>query len=392
LPHLLPALALVLTALGLSGCGATKDLFGSEEDNSATPNPLTEIAIEQKVEQLWSSSVGDGPEDLFLQLTTAVANGYVFAVDRKGRISAYEVESGKRVWETNLKRAIGGGPGVGSGVVVVGTREARVIALSPATGELLWKTRVSSEVLSPPQAAEGVVVVRTVDGKLIGLDAVDGSRLWIYDRGVPALTLRGTSTPVIADGVAVSGFDGGRLVAVALDSGQPLWETRIALPSGRSELERMVDIDGNILISDRTVYVVSFQGRTAAVDLDTGTILWRRDMSSHAGLGLDNTAVYVTDELSHVWALDRDSSASIWKQANLESRQLTAPVRVGDHVIVGDFEGYVHWLRVDDGAPVARARVGNHGIISAPTVWQDIAFVYERGGKLAALRLAAFGE
>ena len=370
----------------LSGCGAVNNYLGGE-DNTAQPAALEEIIPQVKIIELWSHSVGAGPEDLFLKLTASVAGGRVFAADRKGRVSAFDAVSGELLWVTKTKKAIGGGPGVGSGVVVVGTRNGAVLALSPADGTIIWKSRVSSEVLSSPKASEGVVVVRTVDGKLFGLNATDGEHLWIYDRGVPTLSLRGTSAPVISSGVAVAGFDGGRLVGVSLLTGQPLWETQIALPNGRSELDRMVDIDGTIAIDDQTVYVVTFQGRTAAVDLFSGTILWRRDMSSHAGIGLDKAAVYVTDEESHVWALDRTNSASIWRQTGLEARSLTPPVSFKNYIVVGDFDGYVHWLRRDDGEFVGRIRVDSDGIIAAPVASEDILYVYGRGGTLAALQV-----
>jgi len=242
-------------------------------------------------------------------------------------------------------------------------------------------------VLAAPRAAEGVVVIYSIDGKVHGLSAENGETLWTYDRGVPALTLRGASSPALAPGVAVVGFDSGRVVALSLHGGQPLWETRVALPSGRSELERMVDIDGDLLIADNTVYVVTFQGRTAALDLDTGAILWRRDMSSHEGMGLDDQALYVTDDRSHVWALDRDSSSSIWKQDRLEGRALTSPASFDQYVIVGDFDGYVHWLSRDDGQFMARTRVDSSGIITAPVAAGDLVYVFGRSGKLAALRV-----
>ena len=382
----LAAYSLMAALCLLSGCGTVNTYLGGE-DNTTPPAELEEIVSPIKIVELWSHSVGAGPEDLFLKLTATVDAGRVFAADRKGRVSAFDAVTGERLWETNTKRAIGGGPGSGSGVVVVGTRNGAVLALSPEDGTILWKSRVSSEVLSSPKASDGIVVVRTVDGKLFGLSATDGERLWIYDRGVPTLSLRGTSAPVISSGVAVAGFDGGRLVGVSLDNGQPLWETLVALPTGRSELDRMVDIDGTIAIDDQTVYVVTFQGRTAAVDLFSGTILWRRDMSSHAGIGLDKTAVYVTDEESHVWALDRTNSASIWRQTGLQARNLTPPVSFKNYIVVGDFDGYVHWLRRDDGEFVGRIRVDSDGIIAAPVATEDVLYVYGRGGTLAALQI-----
>ena len=380
------AFGVAIAALLLSGCSTVTNYLGAEA-NTTPPAELPDITPQVKVFELWSHSVGAGPEDLFLKLNAVVTAGRVFAADRKGRVSAFDAVSGDLLWRTNTKKPIGGGPGSGSGVVVVGTRNGDVLALSPVDGALLWKSRVSSEVLSSPKASDGIVVVRTIDGKLFGFSAIDGERLWIYDRGVPSLSLRGTSAPVIASGVAVAGFDGGRLVGIQLKTGRPLWETLVALPTGRSEFDRMVDIDGTIAIGDQTVYVVTFQGRTAAVDLFSGTILWRRDMSSHAGIGLDETAVYVTDEESHVWALDRTNSASIWRQTGLEGRNLTPPVRFKDFIVVGDFDGYIHCLRRDDGQFVGRIRVDSDGIIAAPVATDDVLYVYGRGGTLAALQI-----
>ena len=370
----------------MSGC-STVGTYLAGDDNTTPPAELEEIVPEVKIKEIWSHSVGAGPEDLFLKLTASLSSGRVFTADRKGRVSAFDALTGKSLWVKKTKKSIGGGPGSGSGVVVIGTRNGEVIGLSPVDGDILWNARVSSEVLSSPKVSEGVVVVRTVDGKLFGLSATDGERLWIYDRGVPSLTLRGTSDPVVSSGIAVAGFDGGRTVAVSLQTGRPMWETLIALPSGRSELDRMVDIDGTIVIDDQTVYVATYQGQTAAVDLFSGSILWRRDMSSYAGIGLDSSALYVTDSESHVWALDRATSASIWRQTGLQARNLTPPVRFKDYVVVGDFDGYIHCLRRDDGGIVGRRRVDKDGIISAPVIGENTLYIYSLSGTLTALEI-----
>jgi outer membrane protein assembly factor BamB len=332
------------------------------------------VEFEPQVElrEVWSRDVGAGADKYYLKLVPALDEGRVFAATRKGDVSAYDAETGERLWETDTEVPIGGGPGVGSGVVVVGSTEGSVVALSPADGAILWKTRVSSEVLSAPHGVDGIVVVYAADGTLYGLNATNGEQVWIYDRGVPALTLRGTSAPAVAPGVTVCGFDSGRLVAVSINDGQPLWETRVAVPSGRSELERMVDIDGDVIISDGTVYAVTFQGRTAAVDLISGTLLWRRDMSSHAGLGISDDALYVTDTDSHVWALDRASSASLWRQDKLAARGLTSPVTFEEFVALGDS---------------ARVKVDGDGIIAPPIASATLLYVYGRSGKLVALGL-----
>ncbi|HSS65607.1 MAG TPA: outer membrane protein assembly factor BamB, partial [Gammaproteobacteria bacterium] len=278
-------------------------------------------------------------------------------------------------------------PGGGEGLVLVGSSDGEVVALSAETGEERWRTRVTSEVLAPPVGANGVVVTRTADGKLFGLSVSDGSQLWVYDRSVPVLTLRGTSMPVLVSGAAVSGFDSGQLAAVSLENGQTLWESRIATPRGRSELERLVDIDADPLVADGVVYAVTFQGRIAALDLFSGNLIWQRDMSSYAGLGLHNEIIYVTDADSFVWALDRRNSASLWRQDKLKGRQLTAPLGFERYVVVGDFEGYVHWLSREDGRMLARVRVDRSGILAAPVAYRDIVFIYGKGGTLTALQV-----
>jgi outer membrane protein assembly factor BamB len=262
-----------------------------------------------------------------------------------------------------------------------------VIALSAEDGALRWRVRVSSEVLAPPRASGGVVVVRTVDGRLAGLDGLTGGRLWAYDRSVPILTLRGTSPPVITHDAVLAGLDSGRLVAVALRDGRALWEQQITQPRGRSELERMVDIDAEPVVANETVYVVTYQGSIAALDLFSGRGRWQREMSSNTGLGVDSRHVYVSDTLGQVWAMDRASGSAVWRQARLKGRGLTAPVAVGEHVVVGDAEGYLHWLRRDDGQFAARTRLDSAGIAAAPVVADgETVFVYGKGGTLAAVR------
>jgi outer membrane protein assembly factor BamB len=209
----------------------------------------------------------------------------------------------------------------------------------------------------------------------------------VYDRSVPILTLRGTSMPVLVSGAAVSGFDSGQLVAISLENGQTLWEQRIAVPRGRSELERLVDIDADPLVADAVVYAVTFQGRIAALELFSGNVIWQREMSSYAGLGVQDEIIYVTDSDSFVWALDRRNSASLWRQDKLKWRQLTAPLGVGRYVVVGDFEGYVHWLSREDGRMLARVRVDSSGILASPVAYRDIVFIYGRGGTLTALQV-----
>lgn len=377
---------LLLVLVGsLAGCSTLKGYLPAK-DTSEPPAPLVEFTPQVQVDVLWSRDVGVGSKDEQLALVPALAGERIFAADAKGRVKAFDAVGGELLWETEVKARISGGTGAGDGLVLLGTTDGEVIAIDQDSGEERWRMRVSSEILSPPTASSGVVVVRTVDGKLFGLNSTTGQRVWIYDRTVPVLTLRGTAAPVIEGDIVLNGFDNGRLVAVSLHDGRSLWESRIALPSGRTEIERMVDLDAEPVVVGDTVYAVTFQGRVAALDLYSGRTLWRRDMSSYAGLGADTDSLYVTDDMSHVWALDRYTSASLWRQTKLQARMVTAPVRLHGHVVVGDGQGYLHLMDREDGQFVGRARIDSAGIVVPPVVREDTIYVLGRGGSLAALQ------
>ena len=379
------ALVALSLLVGVTGCGTISE-YVSGTDNVEPPAELVRFDETVAVKTLWRRNVGAADSKRRVRLVPAAQDTKIFAADRKGRVRAFDASTGDSIWDTDTDQPISGGPGTGEGLVLVGTKEGEVLALEASDGKIRWRARVSSEVLAAPQAAQGVAVVRTGDGKLFGLNVADGARLWVYDRTVPVLTLRGTSAPIIHAGLAICGFDNGRLVGVALEDGQPAWDTRVALPRGRTDLERLVDIDSQPTVEGDAVYVATFQGRVAAVDLRSGQVLWRRDMSSHAGIGVDAGALYVTDEQNYVWALDRSNSASLWRQTKLRGRGLTAPVSYGDYVVVGDQEGYLHWMRREDGQFVARQNIDGNGIAAAPLVVGDTLFVYGRGGTLAALK------
>lgn len=380
--------------LTLSGCSTTRE-FGAGisksignwmggEDNSAPPTPLEEFAPTAVVKESWSTDVGDGTDEQFLKLLPTVVGDRIYSAERGGRVAAFNAGTGQSYWSVDIDERISGGPGVGEGLVLVGTREAEVVALSEADGKQRWRTAVSSEVLAPPRAAQGVVVVHTGDGSITGLDAVTGKRLWSYDRSTPTLTLRGSSAPLIADDLVIAGFDNGRLVALDIKTGKLAWEAVVAVSTGRSDLERMVDIDGEPLRVDDTIYVATYQGRVAAVSLISGEVRWARDFSSYAGIAVDDSYLYLTDSNGIIWAFDRDTGSAVWRQEKLKSRAPTAAALVGDYLVVGDLEGYLHWLRRSDGQFAARARVDESRIIAPPVAEGGSIYAYSSAGTLAA--------
>ena len=397
-------ITLLIVAVILSGCAATERVtsyFKGGSDNAEPPNPLVEFRPLINVIELWKKNNGVGTDEQYLKLAPVIVNQRLYIVDSAGSIGAMDATNGKRLWQRKIDASesidgdsgwlrgggdihITGGPGYGENTLMVGSLEGEVISLSAENGSELWRTRVSSEILSAPQRASDIVIVRTIDGKVFGIDGDKGRRLWIYDRTVPPLTLRGTSTPAIDSGIVVAGFDGGKMAALDVRTGKLLWETSISAARGRSELERMVDIDSEPMIVDGTVYIATFQGHVAAVQLETGRILWSSDLSSYAGFSADEQNIYVSDEDSHVWALDRFSGSVLWEQDNLHARATTAPAAIGDQIVVGDLEGYLHWISKKTGEFTARERLCKDPVIAKPIVVGKIVYAYCSDGRLAA--------
>ncbi|HWR87545.1 MAG TPA: outer membrane protein assembly factor BamB [Acidiferrobacterales bacterium] len=368
-------------ALALGGCS----WFGGPDVEQ--PAVLVEFEPSAAITQVWSVDIGTGPDRQFLRLGPARHEDTIYTVDVKGRVHALAQQDGKERWRTDLDLAITGGVGFGDDLVLVASRKGAVVALDKSKGQELWRAQVASEVLAPPAADAGVVVVQSVDGKLTGLASANGKRLWTFDRSEPALSLRGTAIPVILSDAVLTGFASGKIVAVNLKNGRLLWETPVAQPQGRSEIERLIDVDVPVLVSGRTLLAAAYQGKIVAVNLESGRLLWSRDISTYSALAADSSNVYVSDVRGHVYALDLQSGSTVWKQDKLALRRLSAPTVTGNAVAVADFEGYVHWLAREDGRFLARERAARAAVLAAPIADGATLYVNTQNGYLAALRL-----
>jgi outer membrane protein assembly factor BamB len=370
------------------GVSGISDYFRGGEDNADPPSPLVEYSPEIKLEVVWKESVGVGAEEQSLKLIPAIGNGKIVAADLEGVVQARSLTTGNLIWETETDVHFSGGPGLGASSVILGSSDAEVVALDIETGQVLWKSAVSSEVLSVPVVADGVVVVRTTDGSVFALDEKTGGKRWTYERAVPALSLRGTGSPLIVEDNVIGGYDNGKLMALRLADGKYSWETSISIPKGRSEIERLVDLDVDPIVISGVIYVASYQGGIAAVSELDGDVLWRNEnISSHSGLSSDARYLYLADSESHVWQLDQRSGASLWKQKDLHQRRLTAPAAYENYVVVGDFEGYVHWLSGIDGRQLGRVQITDGPIDAKPIVVDDTVYVYAKDGTLAAVKV-----
>ncbi len=390
---------LLLTGLfGLGGCTYLDSLMGEEEEIIDPPALLVDFPASLDVKQIWDRNTGKGTDEQYLMLAPVIDGERIYVASTDLKVVALNATNGKSLWTHTLSIAKGGGfwsggdevhltggPGFGSSMVFTGSSKGDVVASNAETGEEVWVSTLSSEILSAPQiATDGTVVVRTLDGKIYGLSGNNGRRLWSFDQTVPALTLRGTSAPAIDGPMVVAGFDGGRVVALEVSSGRVMWETSIATPTGRSELDKMVDIDATPIIRDGVVYVSTYQGQMAALTANSGRMLWNRDMSSFAGFTIDDTNIYITDSKSVVWALDRLNGTPMWKQEGLLNRQVTAPAVLGNYLVAGDFEGYLHWMDKTTGGFVARQKISGDRIIAPPLSANNVIYTFSTDGNLAA--------
>jgi len=389
--------AVLTTSLLLSGCTAfdvasdmvselSDSLFG-DDDSADPPAALTEYKAELEVDVLWKESVGDGADKKFLKLIPAVQSDRIYAADRNGKLQARSTTNGELVWETDSELAYSAGPSIGRDVLVMGCTSGEVAAYDIATGEQKWLTTVPSEAQAVPAISKGIVIIRTTDGKVIALREADGSRIWLSESSVPALSVRGAGTPLILDRTVIVGSANGKLQALQLSDGKNMWESTIAIPSGRSEIERLVDLDVDPVNRRGLVFISSFTAGTSAASEVDGEVVWRNpEISSYAGLNADYRYLYVTDTNSEVSQLDQRNGASLWKQKELHNRKLTAPVVYGNYVVVGDFEGYVHWLATSDGRQLGRVQVSSSAIEANPVVVDTTVYIYAKDGTLAALK------
>jgi len=393
---------LLLVLVMLSACGTMDKITNylrTDQDNTEPPTPLVEFKQGLNVIKLWSENTGSGTRKQYLQLAPIIANQKLYVVDINGDIECLDATNGESQWSRNLHyslpsklkfwsnadtETITGGPGYGENTIFIGTSKGQVIAYGADRGEELWRAQVTSEVLSPPQEQNNIVIVRTLDGKIFALDGKNGKPLWNYDRTVPNLTLRGTSTPVIYDNIVIAGSDSGHLAALELKTGKVLWEAPITAPRGTTDLERMVDIDSTPVVVNGIIYVATYRGDVVAIQMESGREMWRRELSTYAGFSADDNNIYITDENSHLLALERYSGNSVWKQEKLHARGATAPAVIGNYIVVGDLEGYVHWLNKETGDFVARSRIAKERIIAKPLVVGKFIYVYCSDGTLAA--------
>ena len=378
----------------LMACSST-----DEEDEKTKIADLPEIKQQFEPKVVWHESVG-GVSSYFSRLKPMVAYNTVFSASRDGDVYAYDVLNGKEKWHSDLsdlehKRGffdskksamLSGGVTVGENKVFIGSENGKLYALDAKNGDLVWQRTVKGEIIAKPAVDSGMVVVNTVSGLTEAFNSTDGKQEWVIEQEVPPLSLRGTSAPVIASGGVLIGSASGELKVFILASGQEGWTAQIGEASGSTELDRVIDVDSSAVIFGDKIYAIASRGNLSAIDLRSGRIIWKRQFSSYRSIAIDGNNIFITDVKGHVYSLDRINGLEQWSQLSLTNRNVTGPVVMGNYVVVGDFEGYLHWLNKDTGEIVAQHNVDGSGVYATPVVVDGVLYAQSRDGDLEAIK------
>lgn len=374
----------------LSGCS----WFNREED-VVTMSPLPQVNNQFQPTEVWSRSVGDGTGEIYSNLRPTWQDNRVFAADRYGVVKAMDIDTGKELWSVNLSEKTGffshnlpallsGGVAVADNRVYIGSEKAQVYALNGDDGSVVWQSKVAGEALSMPVVSDGLVLIHTGNGMLQALNQADGTLKWTVNLDMPPLTLRGESAPTPAFGAAIIGGDNGRVSAVMLAQGQMIWQQRISHISGSTEIDRLSDVNVSPIVLNNVVYALAYNGNLAAMELRSGQILWQREIGSVNDIIVDGGHIYVADQTGKVMALDMQNGTTQWTQSDLQYRNLTSPVLFDGYLVIGDAEGYLHWLNSDDGRFVAQNKVDSSGLQATPVVAGGKLLIQARNGEVYA--------
>jgi outer membrane protein assembly factor BamB len=371
---------LLLAAAAVAGC--------SSKGKTKEPAKLTRIEQPRlELQRVWMRNIGNGAGKFYASLRVALAEDAVYAANVAGDVYALDPKSGALIWRARTRSHVMAGPSIAGDTILLGTLEGEVIALKRKDGAESWRVNSSSEVVAPPQAAGDTVVVKAGDGHCFGLSAHDGSRKWSFDRGEPELMLRGQSAPLIVDNRVYLGMDNGKLAALGLEDGQLAWEQTLSVPAGRSALDRLTDVDADLVEGPEGLYAVTYGGDLALIDTGTGDSRWRRSVKSYSGIALGADKVFVSDDEGLLWALDAGSGAASWKQDALKYRRLSPPSLFEDYVVAGDYEGWLHFFASSDGSLVGRVSLGSDAIVTAPVTGGGLLYAMDSGGRLAGYRV-----
>jgi len=376
-------LPLLLAGVVLASCSSN-----DEKDAEMEVAKLVKFESSMKMERLWSSSAGSGKHRKYARFVPAIFGDKIFTADTQGAVFAFELDSGKRTWKVSTDHKISGAVSAGSGLVLFGTLDGQVVALDSSTGEELWVADASSEILAAPATNGSVVVAQTIDARIFAFDAKTGEQRWSYDHLSPVLSLRGTSSPVVTSTQVIAAFDNGQIVSFAATDGSRSWDARVSQPKGKTDLERIVDIEGSPVVNGGLVYAGSYQGNVVAISRGQGNLIWKKGLSTYQNLAVANGKVFVSTDRSRVIAYNSANGDVLWQNEQLLNRGVNAPAVIGDYVVVVDNTDRMHVLSQQDGSFAYRFSPSGDGFRSAMVSHLGKLYILSDDGTLSSYQVA----
>lgn len=367
----------------LSACG----IFKSKEDEELLPVELTKFEQTEKIKRIWSTKIGGSSDQLLLGLSPIGDGNLIYAASSDGIVVAIDPETGDARWKVDLEVDLSAGPGVGEGFTVVTSKDGDVILLNSSSGQEQWRKSIEGESLAKPLIDDNMIIIQTIDNRIVSLARADGRQRWELEQTMPLLSMRGSASPLIVGPLIIAGFDNGRLAGIDMETGDIKWDSMLSMSSGRSDLDRLSDIDGNIAVVGQDIYAAGYQGRLSAFAAESGQTLWSREISSYVGVASDWNSIYTIRDDGEIIALRRNSGIEIWRNDKLLRRALTLPTPFNTAVVVGDYQGYLHFLSAINGKQIARIRFGRDAITSKPLVMGNRLFIQSDNGNIGAFEI-----
>ena len=376
---------LIITLIGciiIGGC-----TFFQDKDEEILPAELIRFEEKIKIKQIWKTKIGKGSEFLHLSLLPNGDKKRVFLASHDGRVAAFQSKDGAKEWGIELGTELTSGPSYGNDRVVVVSKNGELICLRDDDGSEVWRVKIKGESIAIPLIRNDSITVLTIDGQLRNFSIFDGAERWMTNQDMPSLTLRGASSPIGIGNNAIAGFDNGRLIPVNIDSGVVQWESMLSPPSGKTDLERLTDIDGVIKSMGQDIYAVGYQSQVASIAAESGQILWAKELSSNAGVAMDEELLYAVTDTGDLVGMNRFDGSEVWRKEILLRREITAPTKFKSTVVVGDFEGYLHFFDHKTGELVSRKRVGKGAISGSAVVIDDYLYVQNESSEMAVFSI-----
>ncbi|MEA1890879.1 MAG: outer membrane protein assembly factor BamB [Pseudomonadota bacterium] len=372
----------------VAGCSTVKGVIPGigNKDDEAEPAELETFAEKVKLQRTWKASSGKIIKNN-KQIQPILVDTTLYTASSDGVITAFEADSGKQLWRRKLKIALSAGIGYGDGLLLAGTENGEVVALYASNGNPAWVGEVKGGVLASPEGGQNIVVVPTSGNQLVGLSATDGSLVWNLQESTPRLLLRGRGRPLVVSDVVFAGFDNGKIILIRLDNGQRLWDVRVGDAIGKTEIERLADVDAKPIIINETVYTAAYQSRVIAINAPTADMLWENKISTNKDMDVDKMHLYVIGEDDVIFAINLKTGETVWEQDRLTHRGLTSPAVLGDYVLTGDKTGYLHVLEASTGEIVGRVKTGAE-FIAQPVTRGLSAWIQSIDGDVYAWKLA----